>query len=242
MNKKLTTPKGAGVISFHIEYKTTPVPDEESYESSIATIIEDWGIDRELRMRREACNFYLLSDLVIDHPEVKPKLEEKASYLANQFSRALDMIIGGELRHAENHSDYEGSLPVNPGGSRELVWEEWKGLRESRGLEILEEALRIFRDYNWDGGYGGETWATATAVLLDYLKGEMSDIMFVDTAFGLQHNNNYIFDKLWNIDELTSVLDINRDGDMETLLYYADDEIHLLYKKYHDEREEQERI
>lgn len=94
------------------------------------------------------------------------------------------------------------------------------------------EALFHLDELAWDGTtVGGESWARIASTLISYETGEMSKIMFVDTAFALKHNNALHLDKIWAIYHLQTVLDFNLDGDYKQLLQYASNKVKEFYGK-----------
>jgi phosphohistidine swiveling domain-containing protein len=71
-----------------------------------------------------------------------------------------------------------------------------KTLKEA--IKVMEATKQSFDGLTWCGSYGGNAWGKITEVLLSYLKGEVSDVLFVDQAFNLKHNSGVAFGKfLW---------------------------------------------
>jgi hypothetical protein len=67
---------------------------------------------------------------------------------------------------------------------------------------------------DWRSGVGGPAWGQAAHLLRLYETEQISAIVFVDSAFGLEHNNGCIFNKLWGGGrKLKEVLDDNLNRD-----------------------------
>jgi len=77
-----------------------------------------WDLKRDLPLSQLAADFYLILDTEIDNPydvELQAKKQQLCALLSNQFSRYLDMAVGGELRHADNQSSFNGHWPAGQG-------------------------------------------------------------------------------------------------------------------------------
>ena len=186
---------------------------------------------------------------------VRTMLPPLVSNLAEQMSRYLEMAIGGELRHCkavalgggisasnvkkvpsseireltkEIFGGKKGKLRT---GSRSIAWVRWKGLSEKLGVKAAEYASWMFWNSVWNGGYGGPKWGKCADVLLLYMKGELSENLFVDSAFGLEHNNNNVYDKVFSIDSLKSVLDANLNEQPTLLMQVARPQVRDVYVK-----------
>lgn len=227
----------------------SPASSQETDE-----IILQWKLDKSLSLATLAADFYTLIAIQCDfsnEPPVNEALEELTKLLADQFSAYLDMVIGGELRYAQNNiindRGDEGYKDVDdmPLGEtakgilrsfasyrdfsgRTPVWGEWQSIRKTLGMEALYNAKRIF-NLGWAGGYGGESWANATSILIDYLEHRLTAQVFIDTCFGLHHNNNIILDKVWAVDKaLLRVLDYNKTDQMKGVAMYCSPKIQNL--------------
>ena len=113
------------------------------------------------------------------------------------------------------------------------MWTAWKGLYDQQGIHALCVIEYLFRNLKWKGSIGGLKWATAAKTLIMYLEGTISPTIFVGTAWGLQHNNSIIFDKLWNITEVQNVLNHNLNSQMNGLVWYASEKVRNLWKEKH---------
>lgn len=113
--------------------------------------------------------------------------------------------------------------------SREHMWEEANDMAASFGKEVFVNAIGIaFRYPRWqetDGDVGGEKWAVIAETLYQYLTGEINDIIFVDTAFGLKHNGNLHFDKVWPTYEVERVLNLNQEGRIDLIKKLISEEV-----------------
>ncbi|GAG79253.1 unnamed protein product [marine sediment metagenome] len=231
-------------------------PPKPSLE--VEEVLRQWKLDRTLSLETLAADFYTLIDLQCDYPKetkIIIPLHRLTNTLARQFSAYLDMTIGGELRHAYGeageYDEYDdevkpydsiGDMPISDAAKdilrgfkglsmpsdRNFVWREWKAVRDKLGTQALHCAIETF-NLPWGAGYGGESWANATRVLVDYLEGELSSLAFVDTCFGLHHNNNIILDKVWKVGhELKKVLDLNLDDQVASLFSYCSPQVQNL--------------
>jgi len=163
---------------------------------------------------------------------VKVLMERASAYqdsmvarIAPAFAEYLDMIIGGELRH---HRAFGGRyLPEGREHNRHEAWGVWAFLRDKLGLSPLEEAVDMFYDMgNEEASYGGEGWASAAATLLLYYQGKISDKLFVDRVFSLEHNNGCILNKItWeqggSPDLMGTVLEAHATDDFHHLMAYS---------------------
>ncbi len=252
----IITPKGNKQVSFCVAKISLP---------SVDKCCAHWGIAkrREMNLKQEAADFYLLYDLSIDFPGFKLQVNEKAAYLATQFSGYMIMAIGGEVRHAKDGIKtarcpakiwYEadqikgeiaaliekemGAWGVLP---RSSFWFAWRKLYKKHGLELLETAQSLFEDYKWsNSSYGGHSWGKICQVLLRWLRKEDNDIVFVDTCWGLHHNGDIVFDKLWSVENLQIILDYNANGKLKSLCKYASPTVKDLWIKYTAIKEEWE--
>lgn len=60
-------------------------------------------------------------------------------------------------------------------------------------LEVLEEVFAP--NMHWKSSYGGKKWQVIVTTLRQFLSGEITPEMFVDTAFTLAHNGGPMFNK-----------------------------------------------
>lgn len=245
-----------------LEKKMSVPPPHPAPSDKTQAIFKQWKLNKALKLETLAADFYTLIDLQCDYPDepkVNEPLAELTTLLADQFSAYLDMVIGGELRHTwENTIDpnrgyddeqYEsiddmpisqmaqgilkGFIPYGSFKGRDFVWREWQAIRKKLGIDALKAATSIFH-LKWDDGYGGESWARATEVLIEYLTGGLSATAFVDTCFGLHHNNNIILDKVWTIKvELKKVLDYNLHNKLGEVTQYCSPQVTKLRRRLH---------
>lgn len=209
------------------------------------------GVDLHFIPIREAANFYLLYNHSIDHPETKHIVEEYAEGMAVQLKSYMLAATGGELRYypwewsPENRTEEAKTACMqvtkkhgkaiacwlykhSKGNcSRDVLWELWRDLADEYGEKIMANiAYEIFSlEGKWGGSTGGKKWAIIAKTLLDYLNGDINTIIFVDTAFGLEHNGNIHLNKVWSIWGLRFVLDCNQRGDLEPLKKIASKEV-----------------
>ena len=240
-------------VQFEIEYakpKPKIVPDVKPDFISSSVVSKTWDMV-PLNLLRECADLYILYDLSLDFDEVKPMFGNKLDFLADQFSRYLDMAIGGEVRDGWTHcKNWEYLRDVKhlkilhyltngiiPHGSYQRAEAQvaWKKVRDEMGIKALEEAFRFFNEGHWGNGiscsYGGPKWATAARTLLGYLNGEYTKMTFVDTVWAMQHNCDFILNKAWQVNGLANVLQLKQEGCMVDLHQFASPVVAQLWKE-----------
>lgn len=169
------------------------------------------------------------------------------AYLASQFAAYLDMVVGGEIRHAVGRPTVMASTPlplrqalrrsgpIPLPADRASCWWYWRRFRERHGTVALQWVVDCYSaDNGWGGGgYGGHKWKECTDALLQYEQGKLTPEMFVDLAVHLEHNGGSVFNKVWGSVE-KSLLDAKYVGDYDVLLPYASDEVRNLYTQSMD--------
>jgi hypothetical protein len=207
--------------------------------------VKVWKLDN-LKLVNEAADFYCLYDLSLDFDDVEPLFAKKRDYLEGQFSRYVDMAVGGEFRHChgsvyvEEVNKFRKKSPLHElivgkhmkNGSRFGVWVDWFDVRKEYGLDALKVVVEGFNTLSWSTSMGGKTWGRCAKVLHDYLCGDMTKTMFVDTVWSLQHNNNIVLDKAWSINgDLAFILDCKFKGNIEAIVGYATEPVKKLWKE-----------
>ena len=174
-------------------------------------------------------------------------------HIGPMFARYLDMIVGGEARHTlKMQAPYEfGSAPkdveeeVDESGlivynenkfpildnidvtaalraEREVAWVEWQDIRQKYGRIALDWAILAHLCVG-NSSYAGPLWANAAILIRKLELGQVSPLFFIDQAFSMQHNGGEIFNKLWDVNNLTRVLDIAFHSDVTKLSQYITD-------------------
>jgi len=229
------------------------------------------GLHPKMNLKMECADFYLLEKMVAEsgwtenrvfmgNEKVLAMLYDREEYLAHEFSTYLDMALGGEIRHAASTKNYKGPRNFSPEMKdylkqvghmeRDKAWDIWTRLRRrapKKTLPLLQEAVKIFSS-KWEGNAGGKMWAQIGRVALPYIEGKMSSRSFVNLCWSLQHCNDFVFDKTYNIEGLAKVLEIqasgwyDRDrfygqylsprGKSSTLITYASPEVQVLWKRF----------
>ncbi len=181
------------------------------------------GLDPSRNLARACADFYLLSYLRRPHyvPEAARRLELLVEDLASEFTVYLDLACGGELRHA---SSWPYELPPCPvigaSSDRSVAWREW--LAWESPLYRAEYAVQAFEQATWPGrNYGGEPWAEIAAVLESHLRGALSAELFLDRVWNLQHHGGIVLNKVYETEELATVLQAHGKDDNDALLSYA---------------------
>ena len=172
------------------------------------------GDYRPRNIAKAISDFYLLETLVgVEGFEpAKPVLARLVSDLAAEFKEYFLEIVGGELRHAsaflragradevpEELRYWLSRLTARKDTNRSLAWAQWHAIVDEYGAKALDWAAQTFYEADWENanleGYGGESWADIANVVGQYLRGGMSDLVFVDRCFALEHNGGCAFDK-----------------------------------------------
>lgn len=187
--------------------------------------MELWKINKNLNLPAFTAKFYVLYDLVKIQEQEKHRktFDVLTVFLDDQIKKYLDAALGGELRHFYEKRNTISSqilddyLKTTIGKERWQSWIEWKTVREANGTRALQEAERLFRTGSWRQHFGGKTWAAVTELLISRLTGEFSDIVFIDTAFSIDHNTGCVFNKLWSVDGQKSVYAKAFAGDIKGL-------------------------
>lgn len=55
------------------------------------------------------------------------------------------------------------------------------------------------QDGYWESGYGGDSWAEVAWITADYLDRMISDRVFINMVWSMEHNGGCIFDKVWQV-------------------------------------------
>jgi hypothetical protein len=202
-------------------------------------------LDSTLWVAREAANLYLLDKWGLHTGDMAPR-NTVARYLAVQFAKYLDIAIFGELRHINKDNFNSWVSAKAQGSSPDFNSPQKYALMQF--LQSVETVLRrdqfISFSYGtyasfpttlrtkvavelfgceplWGGNIGGIKWEKIAKILLAYLSGDTNDVIFVDQVFGLQHNCNFVLDKVYMLHGLSSVLDHNFNGRYKYLLKFA---------------------
>ena len=206
---------------------------------------EKWGVNPNLVLTEWCADFYTLYFLALDHEDVKPKFEEYKEQLLVQFVNYIDMALGGELRHSKTRATgtvkIKGMSPIHQKILAEMqeasaygrapAWDKWRGIRDKYGLEALVVAEDAFKKMSWSGAYGGKKWGTAAEILRHYLENNITATTFVDTVWGLQHNCNYILDKVWQVSaSLKFILDCKVEDKIQPITKYCTKEVRELWE------------
>jgi hypothetical protein len=231
------------------------------------------GLHPNMNLKMECADFYLLEKMVAEsgwtdsrqfmgNEKILDMMNDREEYLAHEFATYLDMALGGEIRHAaykDEGKGYKGPRNFSPemksylksvlNVERDKAWDIWTRLRRrapKKTLPLLQEAVRIFEGH-WEGGAGGKMWGQIGRVALPYIEGKMSARSFVNLCWSLQHCNDFVFDKTYNISGLRRVLEIQASGWYDydrnygtdkgprkngTLLQYASPEVQVLWKRF----------
>jgi len=70
-----------------------------------------------------------------------------------------------------------------------------ENLLNSNPERFLVEAINGFSNFKWGNSTGGAKWAEIAKATLQYARGELADVRFIDLVFTLRHHGNRLFDK-----------------------------------------------
>ena len=220
--------------------------------------VGDIGLHEHLSLPQAACEFYLLMDASLCSPstqqeEAARQFSALTDYLAAQMSLYIECACLGEARYAMGRVRDTSNVKFlknpkwaavyndicNGDKDRYTVWKMFPvlsrkysgGKGRSKGTDLLLFSVLVHDTLNWrSGGFGGKKWAECAKTVLAYRRRRIDAVSFVDTAFGLKHNGNIVFDKLWNVAGIEHILDANQRGDMTELCKLASTEVTDLWK------------
>jgi hypothetical protein len=212
---------------------------EENRETGAFPFFRSLGMDTERNMCKAVADFYLLEGMVADNygPAVEP-LRQYEEAMGREFSAYLDMAVGGEVRHAGECEEYGVEIPKGLTRyiraarevrfSRGKCWRIWTRMRSlnPESVRWFVDCVEVFNDPLWPHRgsryrVGGPAWSTAASVVHDYFTKAIKPRTFLDRCFTLQHNNDYIFDKVYKVKGMNEVLEIQESGDYNKLARYA---------------------
>ncbi|UOX90694.1 peptidylprolyl isomerase [Amycolatopsis sp. FBCC-B4732] len=182
-----------------------------------------------------AADFYLLEMMTAGGDrEAGIRLARWVPRLAYYFARQLDLIIGLELGHYERaHTDPLPDPLVT--FIRQVTSESssvaWARVRAELGqVRALSLAADAFAGPGTE--YGGRLWAPVATLLRAYVCHELSEAVFVDQCFTMEHNNGSLFDKFFLTEDMPAVLDAQAAGDVDVLLAHASAEVRCRWQGY----------
>lgn len=229
--------------------------DEDSAEARDTRTVacKLWNVHAETDIAKEAMNFYTAWGVarIHDDKQAIAILEKQVDRLAGEFSRYFDLALGGELRHCMVYNGaYKDRIPkwlqaeYPCRQARPCAWLRWKDVRDEYGISALRDAVFCFKLPNWPHSYGGNNWATIAYTLLEYLEKKTSAIVFLDSAFSLEHNCGCAFNKIYGTNYVKEALDVcfNKRTPYEIVRSsmggHVSKEIVELVEKYGQEKEE----
>lgn len=126
---------------------------------------------------------------------------------------------------------------------RHEAWKDWREWAEEDPVEAMTMCRDMFMTGIWAPSIGGYWWGLAADVVLRYIKGEMSDIVFIDTVFGMQHNGGTLLSKIYDCIHLDTLLDLKRvSNDSAQLWPWTSSRVRDLYCRVAEQSGEPERI
>jgi hypothetical protein len=185
-------------------------------------------------------DFYLLETLGCLNGDAlaRRRLERHETELASEFASYLDIAVGGELRYAKSMLGDECPTKLKPFlkeaalADRGTAWMVWGVIRRAWGIDALHLAEETFDLPGWRGAFGGDAWRSIAKVLRCYLEGRMNDRIFVDRCFSMEHNSGCVFNKLYCVRGVPTVLSAHGNDEYDTLLSFASEEAKCLWRRY----------
>lgn len=131
--------------------------------------------------------------------------------------------LGSSSSHFAGHTDvYSGEFveffPHIADSSSDATINEWVKKLPPDDLEHYCRCLvHGFTKGAWGHGFGGKPWGMIARTLAEYIGGNTSAEMFIDTAYTLAHNNGPMFNKgmlygMYNSTYFKKILDVQRGG------------------------------
>lgn len=116
-----------------------------------------------------------------------------------------------------NALGFDYTVYTNRADHRNTVHEAALRAKPIKFNAILQNLKKLFSDYMWEKGYGGDVWEAIFLTLLGRLEGDYDQLAFVDRCLDLEHNNGCYLDKTITIYDrhyncLKMVLDEKRDA------------------------------
>lgn len=202
-------------------------------------------LNPSLPLVQYCCEFYLLLEVTLVDEKWQSLLDKLTDMLAEQLARYLELACLGEARHfffankgwaseerGEQFTQFLTELSVASNSTnRKGVWLKWDAWYGRYGRQLHVWLCSIFSSICWSGGMGGPKWLTCIQTCLLYRRGRVGKVAFIDMAFGLEHNNNVAYDKLWKVGNLKYLLDCRRDGQIGELAPYASSTIRNIWEE-----------
>ena len=229
---EITEEKSSGPSKLS-ELLTSQAETMQKLSPSKLQAIDRWELDSKLDLNTEIADFYLLYKASLEG-KFEETFQAKLEILTEQFVAYTDMVIGGEIRHLSATKSlpkplYEAlaggeSSTIIPKHSRHAAWMGWYQFRLKYGtiaIKWVEDGFKLFKG----SSYGGPPWANIAKVLRLYEESQLTPLMFVDTCWGLQHNNGSYFNKVWHPSPmLLHLMNCVRKGDEHELEPHASKE------------------
>lgn len=151
--------------------------------------------------------FYLLEISSRKTNLVKNEFEDLKDRIIGIFTLYLFVTVVGESRHYSLYcndsdlldlfQDLKKTLSIDT--ERETthisaqIWVYDKPINKI--IDILKKIEMLFNAPKWSKSYGGKKWADICRILILYLEGQITDLIFIDQVFDLEHNCGCVFNK-----------------------------------------------
>ncbi len=183
-----------------------------------------------------AADFYLLEFLAAQgDQDAAGTLADWQPRLAADFVRHVDFAIGAELAHYDGipltalADDVTSFIRLTCQGNSLLEWPSFRRNAASDAYRLAEKAF-----LGPGAEYGGDAWAPIARLMAQHADGMMSDRLFVDRCFTLEHNNGCLFDKFFDTWDMRSTLNAQAEGDLATLVTRASAQVRRLWVSHRD--------
>lgn len=165
--------------------------------------------------------------LAPEHRELVDRYHDTTLKSVMRMYTYLLLICTRETRHAKKPKD----VLANPKYAKLKDWYmTYHGSDAGKAIKMLtnsppaatmgvltEMYCDLFYKSPYASGYGGKAWGQIADVLRQFVHGEITAEMMMDTAFTLCHNNGPIFNKgmlfhMYNESAIREILDVQRAG------------------------------
>ena len=181
-----------------------------------------------------AADFYLLEWLAAQGDrDAASCLAGWQPRLAADFARHVDFAIGAELAHydgiplATTSGELTSFIQQTCQGNSLLGWPPFRRQANSDAYRLAEAAF-----LGPGAEYGGDAWAPVARLLAQHADGTLSDRLFIDRCFTLEHNNGCLFDKFFDTWDMLATLDAQAEGDLSALATRASAQVRRLWDRH----------
>lgn len=230
--------KARPLLQYQKSLKDMPLSDfAKMYrESKVQHYLKSKEGDVKSKPEVDAISFYLMnhgmaliSQKYMEHEPLGPlaslveQYHEVIGIKTIRMFYYLILICTRESRHAQNRTKLHQKYPkiakfhgnLNSSSQAPEYWSQ--SPPEVTLGEYANFLVDVFTMCSYNGGYGGKKWAEVATPLREYVNGNITAEMMMDTAYTLAHNNGPIFNKgmlfhMYDGAEILRILDVQRAG------------------------------